>query len=95
MVPTRTRKEEGMETTDRESVEISKMVAETRKLVQEALKLQGEAAKLYEERLKLEAERNKMQIEALKIERERWWYPVMVAATIIGATLAFAKLVLS
>lgn len=44
---------------------------------------------------KLIAESSKLNAEAAKTIRERWWYPVVLMSTAIGATAALMKLVLS
>lgn len=54
----------------------------------DAIKTEAEIGKLMAETVKLNA-------EAAKFQRERYWYPVMVAATIIGATVAATKLLLN
>lgn len=51
------------------------------------LKTEAEISKLMAETVKLNA-------EAAKLTRERYWYPVVVTATIIGATVAATKLLL-
>ncbi|MCS4508873.1 hypothetical protein [Xylophilus ampelinus] len=51
------------------------------------LKTEAEIGKLMAETIKLNA-------EAAKFNRERYWYPVVVTATIIGASVAATKLFL-
>ncbi|MGB6053725.1 MAG: hypothetical protein WBG17_00650 [Burkholderiaceae bacterium] len=43
---------------------------------------------------RLMAETAKLNAEAAKMARERYWYPVVVAASIIGATVAVTKIFL-
>ena len=45
--------------------------------------------------VKLMAETSELNAEAAQMTRERYWYPAVVIATVIGTTLAFAKLFLS
>lgn len=44
---------------------------------------------------KLIAESSKLNAEAAKFHPERWWYPVVLMTTAVGATAALMKLALS
>lgn len=59
-------------------------------------KVEAEVGKLIAEAGKLLAETSKLNAETSKLNRERYWYPVAVAATstaaLIGATAAITKL---
>ena len=68
--------------------EPARFYAEFEKMMKESAKLRAEEMKLQAEREKLAAEREKLTIEALKMERERWWYPIVVAITSVGAGAA-------
>lgn len=60
----------------------------------EASKVEAEVGKLIAEAGKLLAETAKLNAETAKLHRERYWYPAVVLATVIGATVAITKLVL-
>lgn len=49
--------------------------------------------RIHAEIVKLMDETAKLNAEAAKMSRERYWYPAVVIAIVIGATLALAKLV--
>ncbi|MDO4704732.1 MAG: hypothetical protein Q4A98_00725 [Comamonadaceae bacterium] len=51
-----------------------------------------EIERIHAEIAKLMAETMKLHAEATKFQRERYWYPVVVACTALGAGLAIAKL---
>ena len=54
----------------------------------EASKVEAEVGKLIAEAGKLLAETAKLNAETAKLHRERYWYPAVVLATVIGATVA-------
>lgn len=56
-------------------------------------KVEAEVGKLIAEAGKLLAETTKLNAETAKLQRERYWYPAMVMATVIGATVAITKLI--
>jgi len=80
-----------MEQVQTTRLDLDKVEAEISKLFNEAVKLQAETAKLNAETMKLSA-------ESAKLQRERYWYPVVVATTltaaVIGATAALTKLLI-
>ncbi|WP_144011835.1 hypothetical protein [Vandammella animalimorsus] len=51
-----------------------------------------EIERIHAEISKLMAETMKLNAEASKLQRERYWYPMVVACTALGAGLAIAKL---
>ena len=53
---------------------------------------QLELEKIHAEIAKLMAETAKLNAEAAKMIRERAWYPVVIMATAVGATVALVKL---
>jgi hypothetical protein len=59
----------------------------------ETAKVEAEVGKLIAEAGKLLAETTKLHAETAKLQRERYWYPAMVMATVIGATVAITKLI--
>lgn len=59
----------------------------------DAAKVEAEVGKLIAEAGKLLAETSKLNAETAKLQRERYWYPAMVMATVIGATVAITKLI--
>lgn len=59
----------------------------------DAAKVEAEVGKLIAEAGKLLAETSKLNAETAKLQRERYWYPAVVLATAIGATVAITKLV--
>ena len=72
-------------------LDLDKVEAALGTLFDQAVKLQAETAKLNAETIKLSA-------ESAKLQRERYWYPVVVATTltaaVIGATAALTKLLI-
>jgi len=50
-----------------------------------------EIERIHAEIGKLIAETAKLNNESAKMARERWWYPVFIAGTIMGATAAIVK----
>jgi hypothetical protein len=69
------------------TMDASKVEAEVGKIIAEAGKLLAETSKLTAEQAKLNA-------EARKLAREASWYPGLVIASVIGATVAATKLFL-
>lgn len=55
-------------------------------------KIEAEVGKLIAEAGKLLAETAKLNAETAKLHRERYWYPAVIMATVIGATVAVTKL---
>ena len=66
-------------------------VMDTIKIEAEVAKLICESGKLISEASKLNAEAAKLCAETAKLNRERIFYPVMVAGSCIGALLAAVK----
>lgn len=60
----------------------------------DASKIEAEVGKLIAEAGKLLAETAKLNAETAKLHRERYWYPAVVMATVVGATVAITKLIL-
>jgi len=58
------------------------------------VKVEAEIGKLIAEAGKLLAETSKLNAEAAKLQRERYWYPAVVIATVVGATVALTRLFL-
>jgi len=75
-------------TTDYEQIDLRKVIAEIDNLRAETLKMQSETKTQIDEREKLRAEARKMQTESK-------WHPVWVAAALLAAGAALAKLFLS
>lgn len=61
----------------------------------DALKVEAEIGKLISEAGKLLAETAKLNAETAKMARERYWYPAVVSASLIAATVAATKLFLN
>jgi hypothetical protein len=61
----------------------------------DAIGAQAEINKMIAEAGKLLAETSKLNAETAKMARERYWYPAVVAATLIAASVAATKLFLS
>ena len=59
-------------------IDLVKAEAEIGKLIAEASKLNAETSKL-------NAEGAKLGVEAYKLSREAFWYPIAVAAGLVGA----------
>jgi len=75
-------------TTDYEQIDLRKVLAEIDSLRAETLKMQSDTKTQIDEREKLRAEARKMQTESK-------WHPVWVAAALLAAGAALAKLFLS
>lgn len=72
----------------RESVEILRLIEETRKFTSEQHKLIAEQQKLVAEATKYGAEQAKLAAEANKYRVERWLLPITVTAGAFGAFIA-------
>jgi hypothetical protein len=70
------------------SIDIVKTQAEIGRII-------AEAGKLITEAEKLRAETSKLNAESAKMMRERYWYPAVVTASIIAATVAATKIFLN
>lgn len=55
------------------------------------VKVEAEVGKLMAEAGKLLAETSKLHAETAKLARERYWYPAVVTASLIAATVAATK----
>ena len=64
--------------------QLDRLRFETATLNAEAAKLNAEAAKLAAEERKLFHEQMKLNAEAPKFQREHLWYPIAVAAGLLG-----------
>lgn len=72
---------------DRAMLEDMKLQAEIVKLLNETGKIQAETIKVQQETIKLNR-------ETVKLNSETKWYPVVVAATAMGAATAVTALIL-
>jgi len=96
-------------TVEYEQIDLRKVLAEIDKLRAETLKMQSDTKTQIDEREKLRAEtlkiqsdaktqideREKLRAEARKMQTESKWHPVWVAAALLAAGAALAKLFLS
>jgi len=75
-------------TTEYEQIDLRKVLAEIDNLRAETLKMQAETKTQIDER-------EKLRVETAKMQTETKWHPVWVAAALLAAGAALAKLFLS